>query len=817
LNRQNTQEEPQEFDFSQGPDGPEMVNGAQVMQTPDGGAIVDFQPSYGKPFEGTHQENLATVLEEMQMATIAATLLDSIEDDIDSRSEWENMLKEGIEQLGLKTEKKEFPFKDASNIYSSAFMQSLLSFVATARSELLPPQGPVKISIVGNSNTQIEDQSDRVQKWMNYFLTEIAEEYYTDTEQALMWCGLYGSVFKKTYFDPVLNRPTSLFIKPQDFVVNYGASSLNTATRATEIIHLTKREIKIRQASGMYRDIMIHPQDDIMSDQSPIEEQINKISGIEPSNFEYNDEYELYECHCDLDIPGIEHKDENGEDTGIPLPYIVTLDVKSRKVLSIYRNWEENDPHYKKINHFTHLLFLTGLGFYGYGLAHIAGGSAKAATILLRQIMDAGMLSNFPGGLRTKGMRLTDNNLRVGPTEFIEVETGGLPIDQAVMMMPYKEPSATLYNLYEKLEDSVLKLAAAGDAPLADFNPNAPVGTTLALLEQSHKVQSSIIRRLHQAFRNEFKLLFKLFSKCLPDSPYPFNVVGEQTAVMRSDFSDQLNIVPVSDPNLSNSTQRLITWEAISRTANEHPELHNMREVVKKFYEALKVPDIDSILLPAPEDAKPLDPISENQNAMTGKPLKAGLDQDHDSHMAVHGQILQDPAIAQSNPQLAQTLQAHIQEHMALKYLIQMQQALQFQMPEDPSQIPPEMQNQIAMAAAQQIQQRQQQQQEQQPQPIDPAAVMMKDVEVKAMGIQETAKANEAKNQLEMQKMQHNFELRQAELMQKQQEMDHKNQMDRMKLEIDQYKMNMQQMQKEQELFLKEQEFMNKKTGFDLS
>jgi len=286
---------------------------------------------------------------------------------------------------------------------------------------------------------------------------------------------------------------------------------------------------------------------------------------------------------------------------------------------------------------------------------------------------------------------------------------------------------------------------------------------------------------------------------------------------MRSDFSDQLNIVPVSDPNLSNSTQRLITWEAISRTANEHPELHNMREVVKKFYEALKVPDIDSILLPAPEDAKPLDPISENQNAMTGKPLKAGLDQDHDSHMAVHGQILQDPAIAQSNPQLAQTLQAHIQEHMALKYLIQMQQALQFQMPEDPSQIPPEMQNQIAMAAAQQIQQRQQQQQEQQPQPIDPAAVMMKDVEVKAMGIQETAKANEAKNQLEMQKMQHNFELRQAELMQKQQEMDHKNQMDRMKLEIDQYKMNMQQMQKEQELFLKEQEFMNKKTGFDLS
>ena len=808
MNRQAEQDQqaniPQEFDFTPGPQEPQMVNGAQVMNTPDGGAIIDFQPNYGKPFEGTHQENLANVLDDMQMSSISANLLDSIDDDLNSRSEWENMLKEGIEQLGLKTEKKEFPFKDASNVYSSAFMQSLLSFVASARSELLPPQGPVKISIVGNANQQINDQADRVEKWMNYFLTEIADEYYTDTEQALMWCGLYGSVFKKTYFDPSLNRPTSLYIKPQDFVVNYGASSLNTATRATEIIHLTTREIKIRQASGMYRDVSISPQDDIMSDQSPIDEQINSISGISPSNFEYNREYELYECHCDLDIRGYEHKDESGEETGIPLPYIVTIDVKSRKILSLYRNWEENDPHYKKINHFTHLLFLTGLGFYGYGLAHIAGGSAKAATILLRQIMDAGMLSNFPGGLRKKGMRLTDNNVRVGPTEFVEIDCGLDPISNAIMMMPYKEPSMTLYSLYQKLEESVLKLAASGDAPLADFNPNAPVGTTLALLEQSHKIQSSIIRRLHQAFRNEFKLLFKLFSKCLPDTPYPFNVVGEQTAVMRSDFSDQLNIVPVSDPNLSNSTQRLVTWEAINKIANEHPDLHNMREVVKKYYEALKVPDIDSILLPEkkPEEVLPMDPISENKNAMTGMPLKAGLDQDHDSHMVVHGQLLQDPQVMQSNPQLGQTLQAHIQEHMSLKYLIQMQQMLQFQMPEDPTKIPPEIQNQIAMEASKQIQQQQQQQKEQgPPPPIDPGAVMMKDVEVKEMKAQLEAKSNEVKNQLEMTKMQHDFELRQQELMQKQMEMQHKNEIDMMKIEIERHKLNLNQSDKDREFF----------------
>ncbi len=703
---------------------------------------------------------------------------------LDSRSEWETMLEQGIEQLGLRTEEKDFPFQNASNVYASSFMEANLSFVATARAELLPPQGPVKISITGEVNEELEDRADRVEAWMNYFLTEIAEEYYADTEQALEWCALHGSVFKKTYFDPTLGRPTSLYIKPQNFIVNYGASALQTASRITEILMLSKRDIKIRQASGMYRKQDIKPNDEFSMDDDGIQEKVQSIVGLDKPDYDYDGDkqYILYESHCDLLIDNLkEHVDPSLD--GVPLPYIVTLDAESKKILSIYRNWEEGDTYCKKDNHFTHLMFLPGLGFYGYGLAHVAGGSAKAATILLRQLIDAGMLNNFPGGLRVAGMRLKDNNIRVGPTEFIEIETGGLPIQQAVMPMPYKEPSSILYQLYEKLEGNVGRLSAAGDAPLADFNPNAPVGTTLALLEQTHKVQSSIIRRLHQAFKHEYKLLFKLFGKCLPDSPYPFNVVGGQKSIMKSDFSEQLSIVPVSDPNLSSHTHRLIVWEAILKNADAHPTLHNMREVVKKYYEALKVPDIDAILLPPPQDAQPLDPISENQNAMQGKPVKAALEQDHQSHIQVHQSMLQDPNMAQTNPQLAQTLQAHIQEHTAMQYLLQMQQQIGFEMPQDPSQIPPEMQNQIAMAAAQTIQQQQQQQQEQAP--PDPALLtaqaLMEDVKIKGKKVEQDAKENEMKNELERMKL----ETQRAEL-------EHKMHIDEMRMEVEKFKVEMQ-------------------------
>lgn len=661
-----------------------------------------------------------------------------------------------------------------------------MAFVANARAELLPPEGPVHINIENYEDLDVENRAQRVEKFLNTFFTEIAEEFYPDCENAFFWCALYGSVFKKTYFDPILKRPTSPFIKPEDFVVNYGITSLSSATRMTHVLRLTKKELKLRQLKGMYRNIPLAPQDDLQGSENSIRETLNQIEGYSPTTFEYNEEYVLYECHCDLVIDGENNVDENGERSDIPVPYIVTIDSESRKVLSIYRNWDEKDHDYQRIDCFSHYQFLPGLGVYGYGFTHMAGGCAKAATILTRQLIDAGMLSNFPGGLRVKGMHFEDNNIRVGPTEFIEIETGGLPIDQAIMMMPYKEPSPTLMALKDKMEENISRFSGIANQQLADFNTNAPVGTVLALLEQSHRLQSSVMRRLHAAMTHEFRLFYGLFDKYLKHAPYPFTTGPNGNMIMGNDFRNDLKIVPVSDPNVSSSTQRLVRNEALLRFAQQNPELHNIRAVYERIYKEMKIPNIDKIL-PPPQDAPPiipLDPVTENSNLMVNKPVVAGIWQDHEAHIIVHSQLLNDP----SQAQIAPLVNAHIQEHQAMAYQLRLQQMMQIQLPPDPSQLSPEEQNQVALLASQAVQQSNQESQQAAPSPIDPSLVMLEDIKVKHEGVQQRAQADLDRTQVALQKIEFEREKFQLEYEAKLKEIELKNENEKLKMELDKYK-----------------------------
>ncbi len=747
----------------------QMVDGAMLHDDGEN-LVIDFSPPRKEADSSDHFANLAEgFLDESDLDQIGHSLFDAIDDDRQSRQEWENNLLESISLLNLKYEEKSWPFQNASTITSPIFMQVLQQTVSNIMAELFPASGPARIEIVGEAIPEREDRADRVSKFMNFYLTKECREYYPDKEQAFMWCVLNGSMFVKVFEDPIERRPIAHYIKPQDFVVNNSTRSLETCSRMTQLVKLTDKELKQRKMSGMYRDTKTWASDELDNDDR-ISEKLDSLYGFEKGSSEYNKEYNLYECHVDLDLPGFEDEDEDGEQTGLPLPYIVTIDVESQKVLSIYRNWKEEDPTKKRIQYFVHYYFLPSFGFYGFGLMHVASGAAKGATIASRQIMDAAMLSNFPGGVRVKGMRLDDNNIRVGPTEFTPVETGGLKIQEAIMPLPYKEPSPALMQIKTDLEESIVKLSAAIDTPFADFNPNAPVGTTMALLEQANRVQSGIMRRLHRSLSDELSLIYKLFSETLPDIHYPYAVRDMEHAIMRRDFTDDMNIVPVSDPNIITKQQRLLQAETVQKFAMSNPELHDMRNVYEHMYREMGVVDIDKILPNKEKEAQeavPLDPVTENQNILAGKPVKAGLTQDHAAHIAVHQSFVEQQAAAMQEQQQQQpsfdpnAMAAHIAEHTSMQYLVDMQQQMGFIMPEDPSQIPIELQNQIAMAAAQAVMQKKQQEAEQQAasQPIDPMQVAMEDVKVKQMGVEARSHEAQVRAEIEMYKAQTKAEI----------------------------------------------------------
>jgi hypothetical protein len=670
--------------------GPAMLDGAEFTEMDDGGVEIDFEPQEDLPEEAAFDANLALYMDDMDMNALGEMLLSGVEEDRQSRGDWEATMTEGIKLMGLKIEERTMPFKGACGVYDPLMAEAVIRWQAVAAGELLPAAGPVKTQVIGVANEQLDAQASRVQQFMNLYLTELAPEFYEEFDQMLFWLPLVGSTFKKTYQDRLLGRPVSRFVLPDNFIASYGTTDLATSPRFCHITSMTRRNFRLAQLAKVYRDVDVgDPQDD-GSEQTPIQAQVDGVQGVEPGA-EGTEEYKIYEVYADLNLSGFENDD------GIPLPYIVTIEEGARKVLSIYRNYDEADPTFQRKDLFTHYKFMPGVGFYGLGYAHLLGNSAKTATSIRRQLIDAGTLNNFPGGLRVKGMRLDDNNIGIGPTEFREIDTGGLPIQNAIMTMPYKEPSQVSLQLLQETYEGARNLANTAEIAVGEGRQDAPVGTTVALMEAATRLQSATLKRCHRAFSRELKLIAGLFGKYLPDEPYPFPVRGGMAAIMREDFSNNIDVIPVSDPNISSSAQRMMRAEALLRFATQQPDQHNLREAYRQMYVEMGVPDEKIELLLAPERAKPmpLDPLTENQNAIVGMPLIAGAYQDHDAHIAAHAPIAQD------NP----ALQAHINEHLALKMRQQVEQMIGQPLPPPGMPMPPEMENQIAVMVAKAMQQ----------------------------------------------------------------------------------------------------------------
>ena len=714
-------EEPEEgIDIELPDDEGELVDGALVMENEDGSVDINFAPDLdGQLDVEEHTANLAEYMSDMDLAGLSQSLMQGVEEDKESRSDWETTMTRGIELLGLKIEDRTTPFQGACGVFDPLMAEAVIRWQATARGELMPAAGPVKTQIVGVSNPALEDQASRVKEWMNLYLTELAPEYYEEFDQMLMWLPLVGSTFKKVYQDPILARPVARFITPQNFIVSYGTSDLNTSARFAEIVPMTRKTMRQAQISGQYRDIDLGEPDREMDDNSPLQSEVDSTQGVIPGA-EGIETYRVYEVYVDLDLKGFENED------GIPLPYIVSIDEHSRKVLAIRRNWKKGDLSFQKRNPFVHYKFLPGLGFYGLGYAHILGNSAKTATSIRRQLIDAGTLNNFPGGLRVKGMRIEDNNLGIGPTEFREIDTGGLPIQNAIMPMPYKEPSQVSLELLRETYEGARNLANTAEIAVGDGRQDAPVGTTVALMEAATRVQSATLKRSHKSLGMELKRIADLFGEYLPDTPYPFPVRGGMKAIMKQDFASNVDVIPVSDPNISSSAQRMMRAEALLRFATQAPDQHDVTVAFRQMYREMGIDDqiVDAILPNKQQKAVPLDPLTENMNAIMGLPLKAGEYQDHDAHIAAHAPIAGDN----------QNLQAHINEHLALKMRIQVQQVIGQQLPPPGQPLPPEIENQIALAVASAMQQLapMYKPQDQQPQ-VDPL------VQVEAMKVQEKA------------------------------------------------------------------------------
>lgn len=675
-----------EFEFAN--DDAQLVDGAQLTEDDDGGVVVDFAPQLPATIgPAQHNANLAATMQPSDVNSLGALLLAGVEEDKRSRGEWETTLATGMKLLGLSFEDRTTPFAGACGVFDPLMAEAVIRFQAVARGELMPAAGPCKTEIIGFETPELKAQASRVSAFMNLYLTQLAPEYYEDFDQMLMWLGLVGSMFKKVYQDPVKGRPVAPFVTPENMIVAYGTTDLTTAQRFCHIAPMTRKQLRQAQMAGLYLDQNIgEPQHPTGSD-GVLESEVDDTQGVR-SGAEGTEEYRIFEVHADLELKGDEH--------GLPCPYIVSIDENSTKVLSIRRNWREGDPTYARINRFVHYKLMPGFGFYGIGYAHLLGNSAKAATTITRQLVDAGTLANFPGGLRVKGMRMDDNDLGIGPTEFREIDTGGMPIEQAIKMMPYKEPSDVLMQLGNGIRENARNLANTAEIAVGEGRQDAPVGTTMALMEAATRVQSAEMKRCHKSLGAELKMIADLFGEYLPETPYPFPVRGGESAIMRQDFASNIDVVPVSDPNIGSSAQRMMRAQGVLTSALQSSDLHDMRTAYENFYAEMGLDPnlIERLLPPAKTQPVPLDPLTENQNALMNMPLKAGESQDHDAHIAAHAPIAGD----------SPALQAHINEHLALKMRVQVQQ-LTGPLPPPGTPLPPEVENQIAMAVAQAMQQ----------------------------------------------------------------------------------------------------------------
>ena len=638
-------------------------NGAEVVDDGEGGAVVrsleEMIAMEESMIQPAHDDNLAEFLDEDYLGEISSDLRASYEDDLESRSEWEETYTKGLDQLGVKYEERTVPFEGASGVTHPLISESVTQFQAQAYKELLPAGGPVQTQVLGMQDAAREEQASRVKDFMNYQIMEVMEEFDPDMDQLLFYLPLSGSCFKKIYFDEAKQRAVAKFVPAQDLVVSYAASDLQTAARVTHVLRMDANELRKMQIAGFYRDVEVSKYDE---DEDEVRKKVNELQGTSKT---YTDEvFTVLEMHVDLDLENFEDMSPEGEPTGIALPYIVTIDEGSGKVLSIRRNFEEDAGLAKKQQYFVHYKFMPGLGFYGFGLIHMIGGLGRAATSILRQLIDAGTLANLPAGFKARGVRVRNDDEPLQPGEWRDIDAPGGNIRDAIIPLPYKEPSATLGQLLGMLVDNGRRFVSLADQQSSNMNQEAPVGTTVALLERGMKVMSAIHKRLHYAQKNEFRVLARIFRDNLPQE-YPYDVAGGDRTVMAADFDGRVDVIPVSDPNIFSMAQRVTLAQTQLQLAQSNPQVHNLHAAFRRMYQALEVQNIDEILPPPPQP-QPLDALIENARALTGELLMAFDGQDHDAHIELHVMFMKTP-IVMTSPQVTGTLMGHLQEHISKK------------------------------------------------------------------------------------------------------------------------------------------------------
>ena len=638
----------------------ENVGEIEISPTEDGGVEVDFEPQDQRGENEDFYANLAEEMPDRELGRIAGELLGEYDANKASRQDWEDAYKDGLELLGFTYEERTQPFRGATGVTHPLLAEAATQFQAQAFNELLPPSGPVRTMVMGSETNDKVAQAQRVKTFMNFYITNVMEEYTPDMDQMLFYLPLAGSTFKKTYYDDTRGRAVSRFVPAENLIVPYETADLETCPNITQVVRMSLNDLRKRQLSGMYLDLEVLP---AQKELSEIEGTIDRIDGIEPSQIDYD--CTILECHVDLDLEGYEDVDEDGEPTGIRVPYIVTMSLDNGQVLSIRRNYQEDDELKKKISYFTHYKFLPGFGFYGLGLIHTIGGLSRTATAALRQLIDAGTLSNLPAGFKARGLRIRDDDNPLQPGEFRDVDAPGGAIRDSLMPLPFKGPDQTLFNLLGFVVQAGQRFATITDLKVGDGNSQAPVGTTIAMMEQGSRVMSAVHKRLHYAMRQEFKILARVMSESLPQE-YPYSVSGGDQTIMAQDFDDRVDVIPVSNPNVFSQAQRIMLAQTKLQLAAQAPEMHNMHEVFRDMYEALGVSDVDRLMKATPaEIPEPLDPAQENINALDQLPMTAFEGQNHQAHIMAHLTFGATPMVGQM-PTVAINLQKHVMEHVQI-------------------------------------------------------------------------------------------------------------------------------------------------------
>mgnify|MGYP000916855155 CR=1 FL=1 len=726
---------------------------AFIIEEDDGGMTFDFDGGQEEVGEVSFAANLAEHIDDNTLRHCASKLIHMFEDDKSSRSDWEKSYKEGLDLLGLEMEDRTTPWPGACGVFHPMLSEAVVRFQAQTIQEIFPAKGPVKTKVWGKTTPETISQANRVQEYMNYQLLEVMTEYRAETEKMLFSLPLSGAAFRKVYYDPTLGRPCSMFVPAEDFVISYDESSLENAERYTHVMNRSSNYIRKLQVNGFYRDVELtasEPAADVIKDK------YDEISGVSFSGQD-DDRHQLLEIHVDYDLPGFEDPD------GIALPYVITINKGSSEILSIYRNWDESDPNRKKIEHFVDYGYVPGIGFYNLGLIHMIGGLAKSATSLLRQLVDAGTLSNLPGGLKTRGLRIKGDDTPIMPGEFRDVDVPGGVIRDNITFLPYKEPSNVLYNLLGTIVEEGRRFASMADMKIDDMRQDAPVGTTLAILERAMKVQSAIQARIHASLKKEFKILARI----IRDYTYPaYPYETEQgTEIKVSDFDDRVDVSPVSDPNSATMSQRLMQYQAALQLAAQAPGLYDLPLLHRQMMELIGIPNADQIV-PSEDEATPVDPVTENQHILTLKPVKAFEGQDHQAHLNVLMTLKNDPQFGQEvqNTQMGgakmAALDAHASEHLGFLFRGQIEEELGVPLPPMGEPLPADIEKRLSTlvseAASQLLGKKQQQQemqriQEQQEDPI--IQQRQQEIDIRGAEVQRKQMADQQKMQLEQQKL----------------------------------------------------------------